>query len=794
MIVIGVAGTPVHLPCNITPEDEDDIDDAIALVLWYKDEATTPIYSLDARQGTLDQARHAAKDELGTRARLSIAERPAVLKLDPALVEDEGEYKCRADFKKARTRYMAVYLKVVVAPGKPVITDRNKEVLQSLIGPYNEGEPLVLVCDVTGGVPTPTVTWWRESVLLDDTQDVMANGVIRNELTIQSLQRHDLMAVLSCQATNNNVSMPASSTVTVDMNFRPLDVMIEGDRQPLSAHKTVELVCRATGSRPPAVITWWKGTSKLKALKDNISVDGNVTTSIITMTPSGDDNGKHLSCRAENPFIAGSAIEYGWKLEVHYLPQLTLRLGSKLRHSHIQEGNDVYLDCSIVASPWVSDIGWRFAGQELHTDTAAGIIVSNQSLVLQKVSRTSRGHYTCVATNSEGEGESNVVQLRVQYAPLCKPGQKVVYGAARHEAVNVLCEVEADPRQVNFRWEFNSSSDNLQVLRFVPEGLRSVATYVPRSEQDYGTLICWAENSVGRQKDPCVYIVVPAGPPDPVQNCLVTNHTEDSFRVECSEGYDGGVSQHFVLEVYEMLGGGRSLVANRSSSEPVFLVRGLKIGTEFLVVVFAVNSKGRSESIALRASTLTTPESLTRIDDVWQVSFSPILVVLLAIVIGVVLLALIIVLIVKFRKKPHHRKAVQDSSKDDKCQTPLRKDTDDDWKSCSCAGEEKCPDIIPAPLREGALEDDEDMCGDGLHWRTSSVDTGILTPDSYSRSKLSASGMPLLQSSTPQGSQELSLQPTLLQEYSPTRVLLKKQHHGLLDAELITTTSRQTKV
>lgn len=111
--IIGVAGTPVHLPCNITPEDEDDIDDAIALVLWYKDEATTPIYSLDARQGTLDQARHAAKDELGTRARLSISERPAVLKLDPALIEDEGEYKCRADFKKARTRYMAVYLKVV---------------------------------------------------------------------------------------------------------------------------------------------------------------------------------------------------------------------------------------------------------------------------------------------------------------------------------------------------------------------------------------------------------------------------------------------------------------------------------------------------------------------------------------------------------------------------------------------------------------------------------------------------------------------------------------------------------
>ncbi|GIY62644.1 uncharacterized protein CEXT_510041 [Caerostris extrusa] len=183
MTVIGVAGSPVSLPCNITPPGEEDAEDAIALVLWYKDESTTPIYSLDARQGSLDQARHAAKDSLNARAHLRLT-------------------------SKARTRYMSVFLKVVVPPGKPVITDQNKEVLQSLIGPYNEGEPLVLMCEVIGGQPIPTVTWWRESVLLDDTYDIDPSGVIRNELLISSLQRHDLMAVLSCQASNNNVSVP----------------------------------------------------------------------------------------------------------------------------------------------------------------------------------------------------------------------------------------------------------------------------------------------------------------------------------------------------------------------------------------------------------------------------------------------------------------------------------------------------------------------------------------------------------------------------------------------------------
>ncbi|XP_054719187.1 synaptogenesis protein syg-2-like [Uloborus diversus] len=269
--VIGVAGSPVNLPCNITPPgEEEDAEDAIALVLWYKDESTTPIYSLDARQGSLDQARHAAKEGLGTRARLSISERPAFLKLDPVLMDDEGEYKCRADFKKARTRYMSVILKVVVPPGKPAITDQNKEVLQSLIGPYNEGEPLVLICDVIGGQPLPAVTWWRESVLLDDSYDVIKDDHIRNELLISTLQRHDLMAVFTCQASNNNVSLPASASVTVDMNCQPL----------------------------PAV-TWWRESVLLDDSYDVIK-DDHIRNELLISTLQRHDLMAVFTCQASN--------------------------------------------------------------------------------------------------------------------------------------------------------------------------------------------------------------------------------------------------------------------------------------------------------------------------------------------------------------------------------------------------------------------------------------------------------------------------------------------------------------
>ena len=34
---------------------------------------------------------------------------------------------------------------------------------------------------------------------------------------------------------------------------------------------------------------------------------------------------------------------------------------------------------------------------------------------------------------------------------------------------------------------------------------------MPRDETDYGTLLCWGRNELGRQRRPCVFHVIPAG-------------------------------------------------------------------------------------------------------------------------------------------------------------------------------------------------------------------------------------------------------------------------------------------
>lgn len=53
-------------------------------------------------------------------------------------------------------------------------------------------------------------------------------------------------------------------------------------------------------------------------------------------------------------------------------------------------------------------------GSELHHNITAGVILSDQSLVLQNVNRRQAGDFTCLAVNNEGRGTSNPVTLRVR--------------------------------------------------------------------------------------------------------------------------------------------------------------------------------------------------------------------------------------------------------------------------------------------------------------------------------------------------------------------------------------------
>lgn len=99
-------------------------------------------------------------------------------------------------------------------------------------------------------------------------------------------------------------------------------------------------------------------------------------------------------------------------------------------------------------------------------------------------------------------------------APVCKLKEVTIIGASLEESVKVRCEVDADPSEVDFVWEFNNSGENFEVApaRFDGNnGTMSELVYTPESERDYGALTCWGRNVIGKQETPCIYQVIPAG-------------------------------------------------------------------------------------------------------------------------------------------------------------------------------------------------------------------------------------------------------------------------------------------
>ena len=146
----------------------------------------------------------------------------------------------------------------------------------------------------------------------------------------------------------------------------------------------------------------------------------------------------------------------------------------------------------------------------------------------------------------------------------------------------------------------------------------NISIYFPptyfQSEMDFGSILCWATNDIGRQIQPCVFHLLPAGKPDPVSNCTVASSSYSTMRIYCEPGFNGGLKQTFTLEIRETESSSSSSANSKRSkssglenldgrTRPDFMLTGLIPDTGYTISVFAVNPKGQSDRMVLQAYT-----------------------------------------------------------------------------------------------------------------------------------------------------------------------------------------------
>uniref|UniRef100_A0A182TEH9 Ig-like domain-containing protein n=1 Tax=Anopheles melas TaxID=34690 RepID=A0A182TEH9_9DIPT len=182
--------------------------------------------------------------------------------------------------------------------------------------PVRAGLPTIQAHHCANGNPTPKITWSSNGKTLPSAMiDYAHESTLSSRLVVRNLSRAHQHNVYSCQASNfyrRNVT----ANVTIELRLRPLAVEIVNGSSPLSADRRYIVQCQSVGSRPPAKITWWMGGVQLTSTNQTTSEDGNSTLASLSFTPTREDHGKTLICRATNELVKRGTKETSMKLNV----------------------------------------------------------------------------------------------------------------------------------------------------------------------------------------------------------------------------------------------------------------------------------------------------------------------------------------------------------------------------------------------------------------------------------------------------------------------------------------------
>ncbi|XP_026734267.1 hemicentin-2-like isoform X2 [Trichoplusia ni] len=545
-------GGNVTLFCDSTP---DSADDEFMILVWYKN--NMPIYSFEIPN------KQWSEPSFNTSSRLQadIRSQPTAVTISSLSEEDQAMYHCRVDFRLSPTRNVGINVTVVVLPSPPFFMDEMSNKVTGRVGPYHDGDTLVLRCLVIGGRPPPRISWYSGDTMVDASDgDSEIPAVRENELYLPLTR--DNAAALSCRAQNTELAPPIVAVLEVELYLPAYNVSIHWVRgtvgDALRAGSPALAHCTARGSYPQPELSWWLDRKHLTHHSNQSWFNSSLTAiSFLELNPAVGDNGATLACVATNPVMApnrGSNADV-ITLNVTYSPMVDIMKLGDGKLNDVVELDPLQLKCDIKANPPLERIRWYFNDIEIKAGGIWGDDISSEKLFVEEATRAHAGRYSCAAENAMGETRSDTIVITVFYPPECT-GHGI-----RLVKESLHCYVKALPIPDTFFWHLQPSGFEVQHL--------TTGSPILPLDQITGPLgdtlraSCEANNDVASQEEAC-------------DRTFTFEHLRPQQPQQCDIAYEFGEFQmrcvpvenatYYEVSVWRMSESNASLVLERRAS------------------------------------------------------------------------------------------------------------------------------------------------------------------------------------------------------------------------------------
>ncbi|KAH3699136.1 hypothetical protein DPMN_074090 [Dreissena polymorpha] len=329
----------------------------------------------------------------------------------------------------------------------------------------------------------------------------------------RAVVRADNGKELTCSVSHQTLSAALSTSVTVNILFRPLNATISGNREIVAdGLNRLTLICTAGESNPVPDIVWYNGSSQLandRPYNDTAGLqwNGKVRRQELWLNPTRYMNGDNIRCEVRNTVSSGPVMSGNATLNLRYRPIVSVEPSSSLtvREDPTATGT---LTCTVDSSP-PANISW-YHGNLL----ISSAVPSDGRLVhtINPVTRQSYGTYTCKADNAIPSKDEQAVTLNVEFSPNSTviDGNKVIVANGQN-TLTLTCTAGNSNPVSSIHWTFasiNSTQPSVSTESSSYGGriARSVVTFTPSRNDDGKNVSCRANNTLNRPSSSSVML------------------------------------------------------------------------------------------------------------------------------------------------------------------------------------------------------------------------------------------------------------------------------------------------